>query len=277
MYCDYYGFAEEPFDITPDPSFLYLSPGHEEVLTSIVYGIQGRRGLMAVIGEVGTGKTTILNTALEWLSKKTKVAYVISFDLSFDDLLAMALVKLGLATTDQTLSKMDALNRLNEFALKQLADGGNVAFIVDEAQNLSWRSMENLRLLSNLETPKHKLVQIVLSGQPELAVKLDQPEVRQLTQRISLRRYISPLKEVETYEYMQHRLEVAGYKGPLLFSQNARRLIWQFSEGIPRKINILCDNALLIGFRKHQKKIHTPVVQIALKELRWVPQGRGNS
>ena len=185
MYCDYYGFAEEPFDITPDPSFLYLSPGHEEVLTSIVYGIQGRRGLMAVIGEVGTGKTTILNTALEWLSKKTKVAYVISFDLSFDDLLTMALVKLDLATTDQTLSKMDALNRLNEFALQQLADGGNVAFIVDEAQNLSWRSLENLRLLSNLETPKHKLVQIVLSGQPELAVKLDQPAAIHLSSQRS--------------------------------------------------------------------------------------------
>jgi general secretion pathway protein A len=269
MYCDYYGFAEEPFDITPDPSFLYLSPGHEEILTSIVYGIQGRRGIIAVIGEVGTGKTTILNTALGWLSSKTKVAYVISFDLSFDDLLAMALVKLGLTTADQSLSKMDAINRLNEFALQQLADGGNVALIVDEAQNLSRRSLENLRLLSNLETPKHKLVQIVLAGQPELAVKLDQPEVRQLTQRISLRRSISHLKEVETYKYMEHRLEVAGYRGPVLFSQNARRLIWQFSNGIPRKINILCDNALLIGFRKHQKKILAPAVQMAFKELRW--------
>lgn len=271
MYCDYYGFDEEPFDITPDPSFLYLTPGHEEVLSSIVYGIQGRRGIMAVIGEVGTGKTTILNTVLDWLSKKTKVAYVISFDLSFDDLLAMALVKLGLATADQRLTKMDALNRLNEFALKQLADGGNVALIVDEAQNLTRRAMENLRLLSNLETPKHKLVQIVLSGQPELAAKLDQPEVRQLTQRISLRRSIAPLREAETYRYMQHRLEVAGYNGPLLFSPKAHRLIWQFSEGIPRKINILCDNALLIGFRRHQKRIQTAVVQKAHSDLHWQP------
>lgn len=275
MYCEYYGFTEEPFDITPDPSFLFLTPGHEEVLKSIVYGIQGRRGLMAIIGEVGTGKTTILNTALEWLSKKTKVAYVINFDVSFEDLLAMALVKLGLVTADQTFTKVDALNRLDEFARQQLADGGNVAFIVDEAQNLNHRAMENLRLLSNLETPKHKLVQIILSGQPELEAKLDQPEVRQLTQRISIRRYIDPLKEDETYKYMQHRLEVAGYSGPLLFSQNAHRLIWEYTQGIPRKINILCDNALLIGFRIHQKKIHSPVVQKALQELRWSkPEGR---
>jgi general secretion pathway protein A len=275
MYCEYYGFAEEPFDITPDPSFLFLTPGHEEILTSIVYGIQSRRVLMAIIGEVGTGKTTILNTALEWLSKKTKVAYVINFDVSFDDLLAMALVKLGLLTADQTITKIDALNRLDEFAQQQLADGGNVAFIVDEAQNLNRRAMENLRLLSNLETPKHKLVQIVLSGQPELAAKLDQPEVRQLTQRISIRRNIDPLREDETYKYMHHRMEVAGYNGPLLFSQNADRTIWRNTQGIPRKINILCDNSLLIGFRKHQKKIHTPIVEKALKELRWSkPEGR---
>jgi general secretion pathway protein A len=269
MYCEYYGFSEEPFDITPDPSFLFLTPGHEEILTSIVYGIQGRRGIMAIIGEVGTGKTTILNTALEWLSEKTKVAYVIDFDVSFEDLLTMALVKLGLVAADQTITKVDALNRLDEFAQQQLAEGGNVAFIVDEAQNLNRRAMENLRLLSNLETPKHKLVQIVLSGQPELEAKLDQPEVRQLTQRISIRRHVDPLKEDETIKYMQHRLEVAGYNGPLLFSQNALQLIWKYTQGIPRKINILCDNALLIGFRKHQQKIHTHVVEKALKELRW--------
>jgi general secretion pathway protein A len=273
MYCEYYGFSEEPFDITPDPSFLFLTPGHEEILTSIVYGIQGRRGLMAIVGEVGTGKTTILNTALEWLSTKTKVAYVINYDVSFEDLLTMALVKLGLLTADQTITKIDALNRLDVFAQQQLADGGNVAFIVDEAQNLNRRAMENLRLLSNLETPKHKLVQIVLSGQPELEAKLDQPEVRQLTQRISIRRYIDPLKEDETFKYMQHRLEVAGYDGPTIFSQNALRLIWKYTQGIPRKINILCDNALLIGFRKHQKKIHTPIVEKALAELRWNSPG----
>ena len=259
MYCNHYGFSEEPFEITPDPNFLYMSPGHEEVLTSIIYGIQSRRGIMAIVGEVGTGKTTLLNTALEWLSEKTKVAYVINFDVDFDDLLNMALVNLGLMRADQTLTKIEALQRLKDFALKQLSDSGNVALIVDEAQNLNQKAMENLRLLSNLETPKHKLVQIVLSGQPELEIKLARPELRQLTERISIRRHIDPLKEKETYAYIKHRLEVAGYKGPMLFSPEAQHLIWKISQGVPRKINILCDNALLIGYLVQYIHFHCPL------------------
>jgi general secretion pathway protein A len=129
--------------------------------------------------------------------------------------------------------------------------------------------MENLRLLSNLETPKHKLVQIVLSGQPELEAKLARPELRQLTERISIRRYIDPLKEKETYEYIRHRLDVAEYKGPMLFLPEAQRLIWQISRGVPRKINILCDNALLIGYRERQQKIGPAFIQKAFKDLRW--------
>jgi general secretion pathway protein A len=269
MYCSYYGFSEEPFEITPDPSFLYMSPGHEEVLTSLIYGIQGRRGIMAVIGEVGTGKTTLLNTALEWLSDKTKVAYVVNFDVDFDDLLNMALVNLGLARADQSMTKIEALHCLKDFSLKQLNDSGNVALIVDEAQNLNQKAMENLRLLSNLETPKHKLVQIVLSGQPELETKLALPELRQLTERISIRRYIVPLKERETYEYIRHRLEVAEYKGPMLFDPEALKLIWRISQGVPRKINILCDNALLMGFRERHPKIGPAYIKKALNDLRW--------
>ena len=271
MYYDYYGFSEEPFSITPDPNFLYMSPGHEEVLTSIVYGIQGRRGIMAVIGEVGIGKTTLLNTALDWLSAKTKVAYVINFDVNFDDLLRMAITKLGLATSEQTLSKIEALQRLNDFALKQLSEGGSIALIVDEAQNLNQSSMENLRLLSNMETAKHKLIQIVLSGQPELEKKLARPELRQLTERISIRRYIKPLKETEAYEYIQHRLDVAEYNGPPLFQPEAQHLIWKISQGIPRKINILCDNALLIGYMNKDEKIGPELVQKAVSDLRWLP------
>jgi len=271
MYCDYYGFSEEPFAITPDPNFLYMSPGHEEVLTSISYGIQGRRGMIAVSGEVGSGKTILLNTALRWLSEKTKVAYVINFDVSFDDLLSMAIVKLGLATAEQTLPKIEALQRLNEFALKQLSDGGSVALIVDEAQNLDQRALENLRLLSNMETDKHKLIQIVLSGQPELEKMLARPELRQLTERISIRRYIQPLKDEEACEYVQHRLDVAEYTGPVLFDPEAQKLIWQISQGIPRKINILCDNALLIGYRERHKKIGSPLIKKAVNDLRWLP------
>lgn len=271
MYRQYYGFNEQPFDITPDPNFLYLSQGHEDILRSIIYGIQGRRGLVAIIGEVGTGKTLLLNTALEWLSEKTKVAYVINFDVSFDDLLIMALVELGLCHPNEDLKKAEALRRLNVFAQEQVETGGNVAILVDEAQLLNQTAMENLRLLSNLETPKHKLVQIVMCGQPELETKLNQPELRQLTQRIGIRRTINPLPEKETYEYIRHRLRVAGLERLPIFSPGAKKLVWQFSGGIPRKINILCDNALLIGFQQKRKSITDVVLKQTIKELHWEP------
>jgi general secretion pathway protein A len=273
MYRQYYGFKEQPFDITPDPNFLYLSPGHEEVLRSIIYGIQGRRGIVAIIGEVGTGKTLLLNTALEWLSQKTKVAYVVNFDMSFDDLLMMALVELKLCQPNDDIRKAEALRRLNQFAQKQVDRGGNVALLVDEAQLLDQSAMENLRLLSNLETPKQKLVQIVMCGQPELETKLNQPELRQLAQRIGIRRTIRQLVEDETYEYIRHRLKIAGLKRFPLFSAGARKMIWQYSEGIPRKINILCDNALLIGFQLRRQTINNVVLQKTLKELQWEGEG----
>jgi general secretion pathway protein A len=273
MYRQYYGFKEQPFDITPDPNFLYLSRGHEAVLRSIIYGIQGRRGILAIIGEVGTGKTLLLNTALEWLSQKTKVAYVVNFDMSFDDLLMMALVELKLCQPNDDIRKAEALRRLNQFAQKQVDRGGNVALLVDEAQLLDRSAMENLRLLSNLETPKQKLVQIVMCGQPELETKLNQPELRQLAQRIGIRRTIRPLVEQETYEYIRHRLKIAGSKRFPLFSSGAKKMIWQYSEGIPRKINILCDNALLIGFQLRRQSVNNVVLQKTLKELQWEEEG----
>jgi general secretion pathway protein A len=269
MYCDYFGFKEKPFNITPDPSFLYLSPGHEELLTSIVYGIQERKGLVVVVGDVGTGKTTMLNTTLDWLSQKTKAAYVCNYDMNFEELLAVALFELGLAKTGDKFSKIEALQCLNEFARAQLSRGGNVAIIVDEAQNLDFKAMENLRLLSNMETPKHKLIQIVLCGQPELDTKLDQPELVQLKQRVSIRRRIQALNEKDTYEYIQHRLEVANHPGSGLFETAALKLIWEYSGGVPRKINILCDNALVIGFKGKITKIGQTLIKEALIDLRW--------
>jgi len=271
MYNDYFGFAEAPFNITPDPNFLYLSPLHEELLTSIVYGVQERKGLVVVVGEVGTGKTTMLNTALEWLSRKTKAAYVCNYDMNFEELLAVALFELGLSKTGDKLSKVEALRCLNEFARKQLSLGGNVAIIVDEAQNLEFKSMENLRLLSNMETPKHKLIQIVLCGQPELDIKLDKPELEQLKQRVSVRLRIQPLNEKETYEYIRHRLEVANHPGSDLFDFKALNEIWNYTAGVPRKINILCDNALTIGFKGNTRKIARPIIEEAVKDLKWEP------
>jgi general secretion pathway protein A len=271
MYSDFFGFSEKPFNVTPDPRFLYLSPSHGETLASLIYGIRERRGFIAVVGEVGTGKTTLINAVLDRIDETTKVAYLFNTDMSFKQMLVTILAELELVSPDENLSKMELINRLNNFAIQQLSEGGNVVIIVDEAQNLSPRAMESLRLLSNLETRQHKLVQIILSGQPELDIKLNLPELRQLTQRISLKRYIAPLNGKETYEYLQHRLTVAGCNDSSLFSSGARQLIWKYSNGLPRKINVLCDNAFLIGFGLGKKKIGSAVVQEAIKDLSWSP------
>jgi len=271
MYRNFYGFSEKPFDVTPDSKFLYLSPVYREVLASLTYGIRERRGFITIVGEVGTGKTTLLNAVLDRLDGNTKVAFIFFTNLSFEQMLVKALMELGLARADEKMSELEALSRLNDFAIQQHAKGGNVVLIIDEAQVLSISAMENLRLLSNLETRKHKLIQIVLSGQPELDTKLGQYELRQLAQRISLKRYITPLSEKETYEYIQHRLIVAGYKGISIFSRGAKQMIWEYSGGIPRRINILCDNAFLIGYALKRKKIKEPEMKEAIQDLSWSP------
>jgi len=267
MYCTFYGFFERPFEVTPDPKFLYSSPAHREVLASLIYGIRERRGFIAVLGEAGTGKTTLLRSVLARLEEDVKVAYVFNTDVTFDEMLHMVLMDLGLAEEKERLTKAEAIHRLNELAIRQLAKGGNLVIIVDEAQDLDRSCMENLRLLSNLETSKNKLIQIILSGQPELEEKLNQHDLRQLSQRINLRRHILPLDEKETYEYIRHRLKIAQYKGSGLFSKGAEKLIWQYSGGIPRNINTVCDNALLIGYALKDPKIKEDTVREVIDDL----------
>jgi general secretion pathway protein A len=213
----------------------------------------------------------MINALLDRLEHNTKVAFIFNSDLTFQQMLIMALCDLGLANPDEKLSKVEAIQRLNDYAIAQLEKGGNVVIVVDEAQSLSHKTMENLRMLSNLETRKHKLVQMILSGQPELDAKLSLPEWRQLVQRISLKRYSTNLSEPDSYGYIRHRLAVAGYKGASLFSQEALQMIWEYSEGIPRKINILCDNALLIGYGLEEKKIGAEIIAEAIKDLSWSP------
>src|SRR3970040_771282 len=200
MYCDFFGFTEKPFDVTPDPRFLFLTRGHREALASLIYGIHERRGFIAIVGEVGTGKTTLLNSVLRQIEKEVelRVGVIFNTDLDFNSMLAMALVDLKIAKPGERLSKANLLHRLNEVAIRQLSRGGNVVLMVDEAQNLDDSGMENLRLLSNLETYRTKLIQIVLSGQPELDIKLSKPGLRQINPRISLKRYIIPLRQKET-------------------------------------------------------------------------------
>jgi general secretion pathway protein A len=267
MYCNFYGFSERPFEVTPDPKFLYLSRAHREALSSLIYGIRERRGFIAVVGEAGTGKTTLLRSVLARLEEEVKVAFVFNTDVTFDEMLQMVLMDLGLAGEKERLTKAEAIHRLNELAIRQFSRGGNLVIIVDEAQDLDSRCMENLRLLSNLETSKKKLIQIILSGQPELEEKLKQHVLRQLSQRINLRGYILPLDEKETYEYIQHRLKIAQYKGAALFSREAEKLIWQYSGGIPRKVNAVCDNALLIGYALKDRKIKGDKVREVIDDL----------
>jgi len=244
-----------------------LSQAHREVLSSLIYGIRERRGFIVVLGEAGTGKTTLLRSVFERLGEEVKVANIFNTDVTFDEMLQMVLVDLGLASEKERLTKPKALHRLNGLAIEQLAAGGNVVIMVDEAQNLDRRCLENLRLLSNLETPKNKLLQIILSGQPELEEKLRRPDLRQLSQRVNLRRYVLPLDEKETNEYIEHRLKIARYQGPPLFTKNAKKLIWQSSRGIPRIINTLCDNALLIGFALKEREISEGPVREAIDDL----------
>lgn len=269
MYCTHYNFSEKPFEITPDPSFLYMTPSHQEALATIIYGIENRRGFVEIVGEVGTGKTTLLNAALDQLAHEIKVAFISNTDVSFKELLNQILVEFGLKNHEQNIKKSVAIQSLNEFATKQLVNNSTVAIIIDEAQNLSVSCLEKLRFLSNLETRKHKLLQIVLSGQPELDKKLEKPELRQLKQRITLKRLIDPLNERETYNYIQHRLSISKNENPSLFVEKAQNLIWQYSEGIPRKINVLSDNALLIGFGLGVEKISEEIVAEAANDLSW--------
>ena len=271
MYCNFFGFSEKPFDTKHDPGFLYRSLGYRKNIASLISGILRWNGLIIIIGEEGTGKTTLLDTALGRLDENTKVACILNPDSSFEQMLDMALVDLGLARADGLLYKQQGLDRLKRFAAAQLGDGGNVVFIVDEAHNLHSSTIENLRLLYDLESQRQRLVQFVLCGQPELETKLCLPELQPLAQGINLRLFVNPLNQEETYQYVKHRLGVANYQGEQLFSSRALRLIWEYSGGVPRRINVVCDNALLIGYGKGKKRIVLPEIEEAIEDLSWKP------
>ena len=271
MYAEFFGFSEKPFEMTPDPKFLYLTPGHREVLATITYGIRERRGVVTIVGEPGTGKTMLLNAVLDQLDEKTKVASIFITDVGFDEMLDMAVFELGLAKPEEDLPKREQIRRLKEFASQQLAGGGNVVLMLEESQKLGRDAIEELCLLSNLETRKHKLVQMVLCGQPELDHNLGQPQLRGFAQRVNLRRWLQPLTEKETYGYIEHRMAVANLRDQELFSPTAQQLIWQYSKGVPRRINNLCDNALLIGYGLNKKRIEVVVVEEAIRDLTRSP------
>jgi general secretion pathway protein A len=258
MYEKFFGFTENPFKVTPDPRFLYLSPDHQEALASMIYGITERRGFISIIGEIGIGKTTLIHTLFKELGKEVKTAFIFNTNITFHDLLHNILIELELTPTSK--NKSELLNQLNTFLIDKLSLDENVAVIIDEAQNLSSSVLEELRMLSNLETSREKLLQIVLVGQPELDTKLRSHELRQLKQRIGINCYLTPLTNEEQSKYITHRLSVAGCEDNHIFSQKALDLIVKNTRGIPRIINIICDNVLLTAYGKEQNKIDFPIV-----------------
>jgi general secretion pathway protein A len=272
MYNSYFGFREKPFNITPNPHFFYANRGYEEAYANLLYGIRERKGFMLLTGEVGTGKTTILQKLMGELDGTVPFVFFYNTTLTFADLLSYICEELSLKINGQgPLGKIQALN---EFLLAQLRRGSTAALLIDEAQNLREDVFENLRLLSNLETPREKLLQIVLSGQPELEIKLDQPDLRQVRQRISLQWRLESLREDEIGAFINCRLKAVDYGRNDLFAQDALREIGHYSKGIPRLVNIICDNALLITYADSKKKVTGEIIKEVARDLRLCVAGR---
>jgi general secretion pathway protein A len=259
MYTHFYGLKEKPFEITPDPNFLYMSPGHREALAHLTYAVRERVGFTVVTGEVGTGKTTLVQSLLSQLNGNTRAAYLFNPNLDTLDFLDYICEDLGMK--GERRSKGRYIAELYQLLLDYYSQGINVLLIVDEAQRLQPELLEDIRLLTNLETPKGKLLQVILIGQPELNETLDRHEFRQLKQRISLRYHLKALTKQESDEYIRNRLRKAGLADPQVFSPRALDLIYEYSQGLPRLINIVCNNALISGYATDRKIIDRDTIK----------------
>jgi len=266
MYDEHFGLKETPFTIAPDPRFLYMSERHREALAHLVYGIEADGGFVLLTGEVGTGKTTISRCLLEQLPDNSNVAVILNPKMNSQELLATICDELHIQYPPGNTSLKTFVDLINRFLLQTNAQGRKTVVIVEEAQNLEMDVLEQLRLLTNLETNKRKLMQIIMIGQPELLQLLARPELRQLEQRITARYHLLPLSRQDTIDYVKHRLEVAGLKQPL-FSDELLKKIYKFSGGIPRKINLLCDRALLGAYVQNQKFVDRKVLLRAATEI----------
>ena len=266
MYLEFLGLRDKPFSITADPSFLYLSRKHREALSHMVYGIRERKGFVEITGEVGTGKTTLCKTLLRQLDSTIKSALILqSQQLSELQLLQSVVQDFGL--NPMRSNRLGLFNQLNQFLLDETTKGHNVVLIIDEAQNLSLRLLEQIRMLSNLETDKEKLIQIILVGQPQLREKLAQPALEQLRQRIGVRYHITPLDTDEVRTYIDHRLRVAGSDGTLQWTDDGVAEVYRDSHGIPRLINLICDRSLLACYVFGVKRVDREIVRHSYQEL----------
>jgi general secretion pathway protein A len=265
MYKDFYGLREYPFNMTPDPQFLFLSHSHRIALDVLRFGIRDRKGFIVITGEIGAGKTTVCRALLRSLDANTKTALILNPTLSDSQVLRVVCDEFRLQPAKTT--KKDLYDTINAFLLRELAANHNVALIIDEAQNLKPRVLEQIRLLSNFETEKEKLLQIILVGQPELSRLLQREDLVQLKQRVALRHHIPPLAWEEVGEYIRHRLEVAGSDGRVQWTDGALLLIRRYSRGVPRLINVICDKTLLAGYVAEKLTIDAGLVQRAIEDV----------
>ena len=269
MYQKFYGLTRNPFEVSPDPFFFYPLPCHTEALSILNYGVLRRKGIMVVTGEVGTGKTLLVRCLLDGLSRN-QIAFAFVYNPMLSVLEFLSHVLTDLRVPSSAISKSEMLSRLNNFLVARAQRGQITALVVDEAQLLSWELLEEIRLLTNLETSEYKLLQIVLAGQPELDGKLDSHELRQLKQRIGLRCSLEPLKLKELSGYIYRRLELAGAnsQGNAIFSDEAIDSIYLLSRGIPRLVNIICDNSMISGYGTQTKQITPDIIHSVGMDLR---------
>lgn len=273
MYLNYFNLKREPFNVTPDPELLFLSPSHKEALAAVIIGVNRRKGFVAIIGEVGVGKTTIIRSFLNRISSMgsinkqlVKTIYLFNANISFKPLLKTIYKDMGyIPQSDDVCSMVD---QLHQILIEEYKAGCNVVLIIDEAQNMPIETLENLRMLSNLETSTDKLIQVILTGQPEFEHKLNQHTLRQLKQRIAIRVKITPLSKSESYAYINHRLSRTVIKDPDIFTRGALNRIVREAEGIPRNINILCDNCLVTSFGRQQGKVSSKVAKEIISDFR---------
>jgi len=265
MFLGFYGLREQPFGVTPDPRFLYLSPAHREALASLYYGVESGCGFLALIAKPGMGKTTLLFQLLEKFRGQARTAFLFQTQCSSREFMRFLLAELGSESDEQDFVRMN--DEFNKLLLQEARAGRRFVIVVDEAQNLHPSVLETIRLLSDFETPRAKLVQIILAGQPELADKLASRKLSQLRQRLSLMSGLTPLSEEESSKYIHHRLRIAGYSGAPLFEPAAMHAIVQFTEGIPRTINNFCFSALSLGCALRERTIGLGVVEEVISDL----------
>jgi general secretion pathway protein A len=266
MYQKFFGLRESPFNVNPDPRYLFLTKQIQEALAGLTYGIQNRKGFILLTGEVGTGKTTLLNRLLDWLhGQRVATAYIFNSKLDPSHLFDFMMAEFEIPC--ESREKSQVILRLNHWLLDRYRAGEAAVLIVDEAQNLSDDVLEEIRLLTNLETSTEKLLQIVLTGQPELEEKLKMPHLRQLRQRITLRCHTSPLTLEETFGYIAERLRIAGANGEPIFSKEAIQAVHMYSRGIPRVVNLLCEHALINAYVESLRPVPAHMVQEVAREF----------